>query len=94
YDIGENGIVNSDPNKQYTKEEQIQLVDGKSVNFAESGDGWDHHNELDSNPVSKYDPEVRKKVGSKWKSPSTRSSDEDYFDRDESENQANKLLKE
>lgn len=93
YEIDENGIVNSDPNKQYTKEEQIQLVDGNSVNFAESAGGWDHHNELDSNPVSKYDPEVRKKIGKEWESPQADSPKRsDYFDVDDSESNANERL--
>ncbi|AUW96336.1 DUF3114 domain-containing protein [Streptococcus pluranimalium] len=93
YEIDENGNVNSEPDKAYTKEQQMQLVDGTSVNYAERSDG-DYHTEYDSDPVSIYDPEVRKEVRKGWKSPSTRSSDNDYFDRDESENRANALLKE
>ncbi|EHI74161.1 Protein of uncharacterised function (DUF3114) [Streptococcus criceti] len=96
YEIDENGNVNSDPNKQYTKEEQMQLVDGNSVNYAESSDKGKHHGALDSDPVSKYDPEVRNKVGSKWKSPVTGEGKESaphYFDTDKSEKDANERLK-
>lgn len=94
YEIDENGNVNSDPNKAYTKEEQMQLVDGNSVNYAESSGSGKHHAEYDSDPVSEYDPEVRKKVGEKWKSPQTDDDGaDDYFDRDKSEEDANDKLK-
>nr|WP_273450466.1 DUF3114 domain-containing protein [Streptococcus ferus] len=66
----------------------MQLVDGNSVNFAESAGGWDHHNELDSNPVSKYDPTIRKNIGKEWQSPKKR-----YFDIQKSECKANDALK-
>ncbi|WP_273450465.1 DUF3114 domain-containing protein [Streptococcus ferus] len=95
YEIDENGIVNSDPNKTYTQAQQLELVDGNSVNFAESAGGWDYHNELDSNPVSKYDSEVRKKIGKEWENPVTGLKNRNapnYFDIDDSENKANKNL--
>ncbi|WP_373808520.1 DUF3114 domain-containing protein, partial [Streptococcus ferus] len=94
YEFDANGHVISDPTKTYTQAQQLELVDGNSVNFAESAGGWDHHNELDSNPVSKYDPEVRKKVGKEWKNPQTVEKEADnYFDRDKSEEDANDKLK-
>ncbi|MEX2803546.1 DUF3114 domain-containing protein [Streptococcus sp. H31] len=91
YEFDENGNVNSDPNKVYTKEEQLQLVDGNSVNYAEKDGGY--HTKLDSDPVSEYDPEVRKKVGKEWKSPNLKKGELDYFDRSKSEKEANEKLK-
>ncbi|WP_373823058.1 DUF3114 domain-containing protein, partial [Streptococcus ferus] len=94
YEFDANGHVVSDPTKTYTQAQQLELVDGNSVNFAESAGGWDHHNEFDSNPVSKYDPEVRKKIGKEWENPKTVEKEADnYFDRDKSEKDANDKLK-
>ncbi|AUW96334.1 DUF3114 domain-containing protein [Streptococcus pluranimalium] len=70
-------------------------VDGNSVNYAENSDG-NYHTEYDSDPVSIYDPEVRKKVRKGWKDPLTgrRNKNElNYFDIDNSEEKANKKLK-
>ena len=91
YEFDENGNVTSDPKKAYTKEEQMQLVDGNSVNYAESSDG-DYHIKVDSDPVSIYDPEVRKEVRKGWKSPSDNQRDKDYFNKKSSEEKANELL--
>ncbi|MGT2947670.1 DUF3114 domain-containing protein [Streptococcus chenjunshii] len=66
-------------------------MDGNSVNYAEKGGG--SHTKMDSNPVSKYDPEVRKKVGKEWNNPYPDKSRADYFDRDKSEEKANEKLK-
>lgn len=69
------------------------MVDGNSVTYAENADGY--HTKADSVPVSKYDPVVRNKVGSKWKSPVTGLKNRNapnYFDIDDSENKANKNL--
>ncbi|AXQ78307.1 DUF3114 domain-containing protein [Streptococcus chenjunshii] len=67
-------------------------VDGNSVNYAEKDGG--SHTKMDSDPVSKYDPEVRKKVGKEWKNPSLDDVDKDYFDIKGSESRANTKLKE
>ncbi|AUW96322.1 DUF3114 domain-containing protein [Streptococcus pluranimalium] len=68
----------------------MQLVDGNSVNYAENSDG-NYHTEVDSDPVSIYDPEVRKEVRKGWKGPST-DNNKDYFDIKDSENKANEKL--
>ena len=92
YEFDENGNVNSDSNKAYTKKEQMQLVDGNSVNYAESSGRGDYHTQYDSDPVSIYDPEVRKEVRKGWKSPSDNQRDKDYFNKKSSEEKANELL--
>ncbi|WP_367783983.1 DUF3114 domain-containing protein [Streptococcus pluranimalium] len=89
YEFDENGNVNSDPNKVYTKEEQMQLVDGNSVNYAESSGRGDYHTQYDSDPVSIYDPEVRKEVRKGWNSPKTDNELEDYYDIENSVKEAN-----
>ncbi|WP_259293373.1 DUF3114 domain-containing protein [Streptococcus chenjunshii] len=69
-------------------------MDGNSVNYAEKDGG--SHTKMDSNSVSKYDPEVRKKVGKEWKNPVTGQRNKkapDYFDTADSEEKANKELK-
>ncbi|EHI75492.1 Protein of uncharacterised function (DUF3114) [Streptococcus criceti] len=72
----------------------MQLVDGNSVNYAESSGKGKHHGALDSDPVSKYDPKVRKEVGKNWNNPDRRRNQPDYFDVDRSEVDANDRLKE
>ena len=74
----------------------MQLVDGNSVNYAESSGRGDYHTQYDSDPVSIYDPEVRKEVRKGWKSPVTGTGKETaphYFDTDRSEKKANERLK-
>ncbi|AUW96320.1 hypothetical protein C0J00_03900 [Streptococcus pluranimalium] len=92
YEIDENGNVNSEPDKAYTKEQQMQLVAGNSVNYAENSDG-NYHTKVDSDPVSIYDPEVRKEVRKGWKNPSRYSGKENYFDTEESSKRANDRLR-
>ncbi|MGT2946920.1 DUF3114 domain-containing protein [Streptococcus chenjunshii] len=66
-------------------------MDGNSVNYAENSDGT-YHDKVDADPVSEYDPKVRKEVGKEWNNPSTNSKSKDYFDVKGSENRANKRL--
>ncbi|EHI74358.1 hypothetical protein STRCR_2036 [Streptococcus criceti HS-6] len=70
----------------------MQLVDGNSVNYAENAEG-DYHDKVDANPVSKYDPKVRREVGKNWHNPDTDNSRPDYYDKDQSEVDANDRLK-
>ena len=71
----------------------MQLVDGNSVNYAESSGKGDYHTEYDSDPVSIYDPEVRNEVRKGWKDPSRYSAKENYFDTEESSKRANDRLR-
>ncbi|WP_373808999.1 DUF3114 domain-containing protein, partial [Streptococcus ferus] len=90
YEFHANGHVISDPNKTYTQAQQLELVDGNSVNFAER-DGRKHEL-LDSNIVTRYDPEVRNNIGKLWKSPQLDQDSLDYFNVDESVSKANSKL--
>ena len=97
YEYDQNGLVDSDPNRAYTTEQQRQLVDGNSVNYADNSGEGRYHTKIDSDPVSKYDPDVRDEISNKWVAPSTEdgthtSKDPDFFDTNKSEKNANNLL--
>lgn len=94
YEFDSDGNVDSNPKKKYSEEQQLQIVDGNSVNFADSSDSKDHHIEFDSTLVGKYDPQVRNDIGEKWRNPSTNSKRADYYDRDKSEKISKNILKE
>lgn len=95
------GNVMSDPTYVYTWEEQRQIVDGNSANFA--NDSHDYrttsygvrnlHTLLDAAPVSQYDPAVRRIVMKRWRSPVLTPGEIDYFDTKASEQKANALLR-
>ncbi|AUW96330.1 DUF3114 domain-containing protein [Streptococcus pluranimalium] len=73
----------------------MQMVDSNSVNYAESSGRGDYHTEYDSDPVSIYDPEVRKEVSEDWKSPVTGYdyiNDPNYFDMEKSKKDADEKL--
>jgi hypothetical protein len=71
YSIDEDGHIVSNPNQPLTMKQEYEIMNGNSVNFANNSSdrfGRAHYN-FDSKPVSVYDPDIRKSVGKRWKSP-------------------------
>lgn len=105
YSMDDKGTINSDSKQQLTEQQQAQIVDGNSVHYANNSTEShilnnikNVHTSYDSNPVTTYDPQIRKVSSKGWMTPDADGTlkeslkDKPFFDVKRSKRLADKEL--